>query len=251
MHQAIRGSNISRSNPTPIARTIDSNRALPTDLGPEVDGQAHHSLWNPNIRYTAPIPSFLFKSGKHYQGIEKPNECNQAHTYTMTDPESSGSTRGSTRTQRIIHKVKDMTKPASKLMLPRGLRYPVIQPATTHPLSPPASSHLGDLGLRTYSARETLEEQPIWSHLSDDQRVRTVEKAAAAKIYLETYYREAMSNVLTKGEQPIAGFQCQLGEQAYYLEPCQVESSRGGVFAQETNHLRERRVAKTQSCRVA
>ncbi|CCF47112.1 kinase [Colletotrichum higginsianum] len=85
-------------------------------------------------------------------------------------------------------------------MHPRGLRYPVIQPVTNHPLGPQPALIPHDLGPLHLPVRESFQEQLIWNHISDKQRVITAERAAAAKIYLETYYREVLSEGPTPRE---------------------------------------------------
>ncbi|WQF78284.1 Putative serine/threonine-protein kinase, active [Colletotrichum destructivum] len=202
MHPATRGNNISRSNPIPVAPNIVATHTLSTDLGSGFDGQARHSFWSPRVRYPAPHLNVLFKNKKHHQ----------------LDPDSSGSNRGSTKTQSIFHKFRDITKPASKLMHPRGLRYPVIQPVTNHPLGPPPAPIPHDLGPLHLRVIESFQEQLIWNHISDKQRVITAERAAAAKIYLETYYREVLSEGPTPREVRLTRFQFDMDQQASYLE---------------------------------
>ncbi|KAJ0166531.1 hypothetical protein CTA2_6953 [Colletotrichum tanaceti] len=235
MHPATRGNNISRSNPIPVAPNIDATHTLSTDLGSGFDGQARQSLWSPRVRYPAPHLNVLFKNKKHHQ----------------PDPDSSGSNRGSTKTQRIIHKFRDITKPASKLMHPRGLRYPVIQPVTSHPLGPQPALIPHDLGPLHLPARESFQEPFVWNHISDKQRVLTAERAAAAKIYLETYYREALSEGPTPREARLTRFQFDMDQQASYLEQWEREERWIVFLKTETDFLREQRNAKAHSCRVA
>ncbi|KAK6226714.1 hypothetical protein QIS74_00269 [Colletotrichum tabaci] len=221
MHPATRGNNISRSNPIPVAPNIDATHTLSTDLGSGFDGQARHSLWSPRVRYPAPHLNVLFRNKKHHQ----------------PDPDSSGSNRGSTKTQRIFHKFRDITKPASKLMHPRGLRYPVIQPVTNHPLGPPPALIPHDLSPLHLPVRESFQEQLIWNHISDKQRVITAERAAAAKIYLETYYREVLSEGPTPREVRLTQFQFDMDQQASYLKQWEREERWKVFLKTETDFL--------------
>ncbi|GKT55450.1 LOW QUALITY PROTEIN: serine threonine-protein kinase [Colletotrichum tofieldiae] len=239
MHQATRGGNISRSYPTPVAPSIAGTHTLSTDLGPGFDGQARHSLWSPHVRYPAPQLNVLFKNKKHYQPV-------RAHT--AADPESVGSNRGSTKTQRIIHRFRDMTRPASKLMRPRGMRYPAIQPVMNHPLSPPSPVIPHDWGSQQLPTKK-LHEQPIWSHMSDKQRVLTVERTAAAKIYLETYYKEVLGDGPTPREVRLARFQRNMDQQGTHPEQWKKEACRKLYLKTETDYLRKQRNAKAHSCR--
>ncbi|KAK1989552.1 LOW QUALITY PROTEIN: kinase-like domain-containing protein [Colletotrichum cereale] len=227
MHQATRGGNISRSYPTPVAPSITATHTLSTDLSPGFDGQSRHSPWSPHVRYPAPKANVLLKTKKHCQ------------------PESLGSTRGSTTKQKIIHRFRDMAKPASKLVHPRGLRYPVIQPVMNHPLGPVShvTSHVSSP--QRLPDKKKVEEQPIWSHISDKQRVLTVEKAAAAKIYLETYYKEVLSDGSTPRELRLAQFQRNMD----HLDQWNKKECWEWYLKTETDHLRKQRVAKAHSCR--
>ena len=75
--------------------------------------------------------------------------------------------------------------------------------------------------------------------------VLTVEKAAAAKIYLETHFNE----LLNKPNPRHIRQQC-LESQLFYsphLSPGQKNAIRASFYEQETRHLRELRVLKSQS----
>ncbi|OHW95579.1 serine threonine-protein kinase [Colletotrichum incanum] len=230
MHQATRGGNISRSYPTPIAPSIAATHTLSTDLGPGFDGQARHSLWSPHVRYPAPQINVLFKNKKHYQpGRDVLDRCHPVRAHTTADPESVGSNRGSTKTQRIIDRFRDITKPASKLMHPRGLRYPVIQPVMNHPLGPPSPVIPHDSGSQQIPTKN-FQEQPSWSHISDKQRVLTVEKTAAAKIYLETYYKEVLCDGLTPQLENLETLQI-LGKGSFGVVKLVWDHSRRQVYA--------------------
>ncbi|KAK1503313.1 hypothetical protein CTAM01_04625 [Colletotrichum tamarilloi] len=177
MHQQVlRSSIVARSNPTLTATAIDPNHTLPIDLSPEVDGQAQHTLWNPHLQ-------------------------------------SSGSAR-STRTRNFIHRFMDIRgKPTHKAIQSRPLRYPIAQPVTNHPLEPAAPNPPPDLELELSSAPQyTPWGRLDWNQLSDKQRVHTVEKAAAARIYLETYFEDALSSRPTPREQRIAEHQRNLDQ---------------------------------------
>lgn len=69
MHQQVlRSSIVARSNPTLTTTAIDANHTLPTDLSPEVDGQAQHTLWNPRPHLQATPLTHLFKGRyRHHQ----------------------------------------------------------------------------------------------------------------------------------------------------------------------------------------
>ncbi|KAK1966273.1 hypothetical protein LY78DRAFT_747204 [Colletotrichum sublineola] len=231
MHQASRGGDISRSYPIPVAPSITATHTLSTDLSPGFDGQARHSLWSPPTRSPAPKSNVLLKSRNHCQ----------------PEPKSLGSNRGSTTTQKIIHRFRDIAKPASKLVHPRGLRYPVTQPIMNHPLGPPSPVTSPDLSPQRPPNKMKLEEQPIWSHISDKQRVLTVEKAAAAKIYLETYYKEVLGDGLTPRELRMARFRRNI----HHLDQWKREEYWKWYLKTETDHLRKQRIAKAHGCRVA
>ncbi|KAK1994513.1 kinase-like protein [Colletotrichum falcatum] len=225
MHQVTRGGNISRSYPTPVAPSITATHTLSTDLSPGFDGQAQHSLWSPSIRSPAPKANVLLRNRKH------------------AEPESLGSNRGSTTTQKIIHRFRDMARPASRLVHPRGLRYPVIQPVMNHPLGPPSPVIAQDLTPRRFPDKKKVEEQHIWSHVSDKQRVLTAEKAAAAKIYLETYYKEVLSDGPTPRELRMVQFQ----RNVQHLEQWEKEGYWKWYLKTETDHLRKQRIAKAHT----
>jgi protein-serine/threonine kinase len=75
--------------------------------------------------------------------------------------------------------------------------------------------------------------------------ILTVEKAAAAKIYLETHFNE-----LLKGRDTRELRHQQLETQLYYsphLKQEQKDACRSSFFQQETWHLREQRVLKSES----
>ncbi|KAK2058899.1 kinase-like protein [Colletotrichum caudatum] len=220
MHQATRGGNISRSYPTPVAPSITATHTLSTDLSPGFDGQARRSLWGPHVRPPAPKPNVLVKNRKHCQ------------------PESLGSNRGSTTTQKIIHRFRDIVHP-------RGLRHPAIQPVMNHPLGPPSPVTSQDLSPQRVPDKKP-EERLIWSHISDKQRVLTVEKAAAAKICLETYYKEVLSDGLTPRELRMARFQRDI----HHLNRWEREEYWKWYLQTETDHLRKQRIAKAHSCRT-
>ncbi|KAL4417756.1 hypothetical protein CABS03_01107 [Colletotrichum abscissum] len=198
MHQQVlRSSIVARSNPTLTATAIDPNHTLPTDLSPEVDGQAQHTLWNPRPHLQATPLTHLFKGRyRHHQHLQ-----------------SSGSAR-STRTRNFIHRFMDIRgKPTHKAIQSRPLRYPIAQPVTNHPLEPAAPNPPPDLELELSSAPQyTPWGRLDWNQLSDKQRVHTVEKAAAARIYLETYFEDALSSRLTPREQRIAEHQRNLDQ---------------------------------------
>ncbi|WDK13695.1 hypothetical protein CGRA01v4_04976 [Colletotrichum graminicola] len=222
MHQATRGGNISRSNPTPVAPSITATHTLSPDLSPGFDGQALHSLWSPHVRSPAPKPNVLVKNKKH------------------SKPESLGSNRDSSTTQKIIHRFRGMAKPASKLVHPRGLRHPVIQPVMNHPLGPPSPVISQDISPQRLPDKKKLEEQLVWGHISDKQRVLTVEKAAAAKIYLETYYKEVLRDDLTPRELRMARFRHDI----HHLDQWEKEEYWKWYLKTETDHLRKQRVDK-------
>ncbi|KAF4774507.1 hypothetical protein HER10_EVM0000372 [Colletotrichum scovillei] len=93
-------------------------------------------------------------------------------------------------------------KPTHKAIQSRPLRYPIAQPVTNHPLGLAAPNPPPDLEFELSSASEyTPWGQLDWNQLSDKQRVHTVEKAAAARIYLETYFENALSSRPTPREQ--------------------------------------------------
>ncbi|KAK1521791.1 hypothetical protein CPAR01_14708 [Colletotrichum paranaense] len=193
MHQQVlRSSIVAHSNATLTATAIDPNHTLPTDLSPEVDGQAQHTLWNPRPHLQATPLTHLFKGRyRHHQHLQ-----------------SSGSAR-STRTRNFIHRFMDIRgKPTHKAIQSRPLRYPTAQPVTNHPLEPAAPNPPPDLELELSSAPQyTPWGRLDWNQLSDKQRVHTVEKAAAARIYLETYFEDALSSRPTPREQRIAEHQ--------------------------------------------
>ncbi|KAK1714806.1 LOW QUALITY PROTEIN: kinase-like domain-containing protein [Colletotrichum lupini] len=228
MHQQVlRSSIVARSNPTLTATAIDPNHTLPTDLSPEVDGQAQHTLWNPRPHLQATPLTHLFKGRyRHHQ-------------------------RGSTRTRNFIHRFMDIRgKPTHKAIQSRPLRYPIAQPVTNHPLEPAAPNPPPDLELELSSAPQyTPWGRLDWNQLSDKQRVHTVEKAAAARIYLETYFEDALSSRLTPREQRIAEHQRNLDQYGGHLGPSERDYYWRLFFAMETNFLREQRNAKTHSCR--
>ncbi|KAK1724624.1 kinase-like domain-containing protein [Colletotrichum acutatum] len=237
MHQQVlRSSIVARSNPTLTATAIDANHTLPTDLSPEVDGQAQHTLWNTRPHLQATPLTHLFKGRyRHHQHLQ-----------------SSGSAR-STRTRNFIHRFMDIRgKPAHKTMQSRPLRYPIAQPVTNHPLGPAAPNPPPELEFELPSASHyTPWGQLDWNQLSDKQRVHTVEKAAAARIYLETYFENALSGRPTPREQRIAEHQRNLDQYGGHLGPSERDYYWRLFFAMETNFLREQRNAKTHSCRVA
>ncbi|OHE93029.1 hypothetical protein CORC01_11668 [Colletotrichum orchidophilum] len=134
----------------------------------------------------------------------------------------------------------------------RPLRYPIAQQITNHPLGPPTVNKSPELVRELPSASQaTPWGQPDWSQTSDRQRIRTVEKAAAARIFLEIYFEEALSNRPTPREQRLAEHQRNMDRHGSYLSPIDREFYWRHVFAMETNFLREQRNAKTHSCRIA
>ncbi|OLN94222.1 Serine/threonine-protein kinase cbk1 [Colletotrichum chlorophyti] len=226
MHQAIRGGNISRPHPKPIATPGSTRCMLPIDLGPELDGQAHHSPWS----HTRQPQKSPWKHGRHH-----------------LDPRFSGST---SRTQRIIHRFKSNLLKASPQYTP--LRAPKnVQLAMVQPAGLPTETQSNTLRLQ-HSLDDILDgAHRSWDRLSNDQRVRTVEKVAAAKIYFETYYKDVLNDGPTPREIRLADFQRQLDAQPHLIDPSQREPYWTAFLAQETCFLREERVALAQSCKVA
>ncbi|KAK1691664.1 kinase-like domain-containing protein [Colletotrichum godetiae] len=236
MHQqVVRSSVVVRSNPTPTATTIDANHTLPTDLGPEVDGQAQHTLWSPRSRRQATPLTHLFRG---------------RHRHHHQDLQSSGSAR-STR-KNFIHRFIDTRRMPTKPLQSRPLRYPIAQPVTNHPLGQPTTNPPPELEFELPSTSQYIPwGQLDWNRLSDKQRVHTVERAAAARIYLENYFEEALSSRPTPREQRIAEHQCNMDLYGCHLGPSEREYYWRLFFAMETNFLREQRNAKTYSCRIA
>ncbi|KAK1639070.1 kinase-like domain-containing protein [Colletotrichum phormii] len=236
MHQqVVRSSVVVRSNPTPTATTIDANHTLPTDLGPEVDGQAQHTLWNPRPRRQATPLTHLFKG---------------RHRHHHQDLRSSGSAR-STR-KNFIHRFIDTRRMPTKPSQSRPLRYPIAQPVTNHPLGQSTTNPTPELEFELPSTSQYIPwGQLDWNRLSDKQRVHTVERAAAARIYLENYFEEALSSRPTPREQRIAEHQRNMDLYGGHLGPSEREYYWRLFFAMETNFLREQRNAKTYSCRIA
>ncbi|KAL0939322.1 Serine/threonine-protein kinase cbk1 [Colletotrichum truncatum] len=81
-------------------------------------------------------------------------------------------------------------------------------------------------------------------------RIQTIEKAAAAKIYLETYYNEVIGSCETPRERRVTEFQRLVDETIPSVESKDKDYYMGRFFQEESNHLRAQRVAKAQSCRT-
>ncbi|KAF9879032.1 hypothetical protein CkaCkLH20_03265 [Colletotrichum karsti] len=93
---------------------------------------------------------------------------------------------------------------------------------------------------------DTIELQPPL----DVRRVNTIERAAAAKIYLETYYKEVFGTGKTPREQRLMQFRHDLDQAMPPMTDYHKELEMGRFFQEETIYLRQQRVVKAQSCRT-
>lgn len=148
-------------------------------------------------------------------------------TYTVKQPESTGKTSVESKASSSRDRSSEKRSPLSKWKTQQHA--PMAVPETAN----------GNL--------DTIEEREFEQEITPT--IITAERAAAAKIFLETYYNELLAKP-SQREMRLRLLESDLWKMGAAIPPAGKDQLRRQFFCNETNHLRRTRVMKGRTAKA-